>query len=201
MLTTPCYSYQQFKPFVHADYSKKALTSYKGTYISCSDQVLLKIIEEAIDRVISCGYSAPKIIVTDKTEFLYTTGCEIIDKPDELVAGDTATHSGIVYINPYQFKYDADKAFDTFFHESGHINHLAKVLSGDTNSYIYKRLTGQTHRDESAFIKLKPLIKVEVSEYATTSPFEFIAEVFRMKIEGKIISDEIYKLYEKYEGP
>ena len=42
---------------------------------------------------------------------------------------------------------------------------------------------------------------MQVSPYATTSPFEFVAEVFSHNFFGRKFSDEVLKLYEKYKGP
>ena len=41
----------------------------------------------------------------------------------------------------------------------------------------------------------------EVSEYASKSPLEFVAEVFAGHNEGLTFSDDVMALYKKYGGP
>ena len=43
-------------------------------------------------------------------------------------------------------------------------------------------------------------IALEVSDYASTSPSEFVAEVFAELMSGNKLSDEVMKLYAKYKG-
>lgn len=101
--------------------------------------------------------------------------------------------------------------FSVINHELGHLQHSSNKSIKD----LYYQLgrpeelkgikiteTGQKLRD---LFESKKDVAASVSEYATTSPLEFVAEVYAQLVDGKIIgkdlvSDEVLDLYKKLGG-
>lgn len=95
----------------------------------------------------------------------------------------------------YKFNFKEQSPFRSIYHELGHLQ--------DTYTPYGKNITGK----QSFADKLKNWennadfgIALEVSDYASTSPSEFVAEVFAELMSGNKLSDEVMKLYAKYKG-
>lgn len=97
--------------------------------------------------------------------------------------------------------------FDTLFHEEGHLFHNKNaILDYDLMHVTYDDITDKpTKIGELAkgFLESKEeqFIASKVSEYATASPLEFVAEVYSRRLFGATFTEDIMKLYEKYQGP
>jgi hypothetical protein len=84
---------------------------------------------------------------------------------------------------------------DIFAHEYAHNVHI-KSLGADGNAKFNKEGFGT-----GAVEANQKRIAGKVSKYATTDPFEFVAETFAGHINGKKYDKEVYDLYEFYRGP
>lgn len=96
--------------------------------------------------------------------------------------------------------------FDTIFHEEGHLFHKKNALFDFDEMHVTRNAQGKPE-------KIGPLAKEflenadeqfiasTVSNYATASPLEFVAEVYARMMNGHKFSDDVMKLYEKYKGP
>lgn len=95
----------------------------------------------------------------------------------------------------YKFNFKEQSPFRSIYHELGHLQ--------DTYTPYGKNITGK----QSFADKLKNWennadfgIALEVSDYASTSPSEFVAEVFAELMSGNKLSDNVMELYAKYQG-
>ena len=92
--------------------------------------------------------------------------------------------------------------FHPIFHEQKHILHRIKVKDKFTlldNIEILKQKGLDTSIYEEFITKYKD-IAAKVSEYATTSPSEFVAEVYAKLLSGAKFDNEVMSLYAKYGG-
>ena len=182
----PISAVQKLSKFTHPNYETTGLVKYHGTYVSCSDPVLMKIILAAFKRVEDSGFILPKAIVVQRAEFSYITKSPMIEDPkDALIMGDTDVISNIVWINDYTYKYNVDSEFHTIFHELGHVNHLSKVLETKKPKFVYDKITGKIKSEDKDFTKLKLEITATLGDYAATNELEFVAEYFAAMLEGK----------------
>ena len=103
---------------------------------------------------------------------------------------------------------DADKFLyltKAFYHELGHANHQA-VCKDYEKMGTLKEMKSMFIKDRHYYdefmndIKNNKALKKHCSEYALTSPAEFIADVFADKIMNKKIPPEVERLYKKYGG-
>ena len=108
--------------------------------------------------------------------------------------------------------YPKGDKFRTIYHEMGHLQH-----ENSTGYDLYRQM-GKPEECEKWFGKVtditndfvnskeKQQIANRVSNYASESPLEFVAEVYRKLItnalnSGKKLSDDIMTLYAEYKGP
>lgn len=94
--------------------------------------------------------------------------------------------------------YQAD--FSLIYHEMGHLQHF-KNISNRLIMALHTKI-GSTHK-ETKLIELfdnSQQIASKITPYATTSPFEFVAEVFSKMCDGVKLDDDVIKLYKKLGG-
>lgn len=86
---------------------------------------------------------------------------------------------------------------DVLTHELGHYLHSLNISFFDDT---FGRLAG---RNVSAFKenKTQQAIASKISEYATTSPKEFIAECFSYMCAGKTLPEDVLQMYKHFKGP
>ena len=95
--------------------------------------------------------------------------------------------------------------FYYFNHELGHTRHQEST----TNYKLMKKIEEYVDlgekpseiSEEFASNKSIQATAKKVSEYASESPAEFVAETFAGLLEGKTYSDDVMALYKKYDGP
>ena len=95
----------------------------------------------------------------------------------------------------YKFKYKEQTAFRTIYHELGHLQDLHTPYGKNTTGvqdFADKLKNWESKADLGTAI--------EVSDYASTSPSEFVAEVFAELMSGNKLSDNVMELYAKYQG-
>ncbi|MBR2068793.1 MAG: hypothetical protein IJ877_03425 [Candidatus Gastranaerophilales bacterium] len=107
----------------------------------------------------------------------------------------------------YHFDFAKDVStsrFETIYHEMGHYQHYINA-----GAQMYNDLANPGKiKDEAEYSKIIKLIELfhktdtaaKVSEYASTSPLEFVAEVYAKLCEGIELSDKILDLYKKLGG-
>lgn len=91
-------------------------------------------------------------------------------------------------------------AFDTIYHEMGHIQDMTpRCLTTDKYKFDYSKYSDEL----KAWVDNQENMQVanRVSEYASHGPGEFIAETFARMIQGNKLSDEVLALYRKLKGP
>ena len=90
-------------------------------------------------------------------------------------------------------------------HELGHLRHQECVNNYDMMKKVeeFKTLGEPVSDITQEFVTNKQIQQTarKVSEYATESPLEFVAETFSQLMEGKTFSDDVMALYKKYKGP
>lgn len=108
--------------------------------------------------------------------------------------------------------YPLGDEFRTIYHETGHLEHLVKIgkdryESMGTPQECIERF-GKVSNITNDFInsKEKQQTANRVSTYASESPLEFVAEVYRKLMNKALggdvqIPDEVMKLYNEYGGP
>lgn len=86
---------------------------------------------------------------------------------------------------------------DVLNHELGHYLHSLNI------SFFDEALGCLADRKISAFKnnKSQQAIAAKISNYATTSPKEFIAECFSYMCAGKTLPDDVLQLYKHFKGP
>lgn len=82
-------------------------------------------------------------------------------------------------------------------HELAHL--MCYQKSKNFFNRIFSTLENSLHKKFESKKEIETAM--QVSPYATKSPFEFVAEVFSHNFFGRKFSDEVLKLYEKYKGP
>ena len=80
-----------------------------------------------------------------------------------------------------------------FLHEMGHLLHQ--------DSYKMYSSAKEGAKICQEFINNEGKIAQKVSDYATNSPLEFVAETYKHLRRGETFSDDIINLYKKYNGP
>lgn len=97
--------------------------------------------------------------------------------------------------------------WDTLYHEEGHLfHHKNSILSYNEMDVVYDDVTRKpikTGIEAKEFLNSEEeqLIAATVSNYAKSSPLEFVAEVYARMLNGQKFGDDVMKLYEKYHGP
>jgi hypothetical protein len=129
--------------------------------------------------------------------------------PDDVGnAAGAAFHSGnrTLYVNPDASRGEARRAeFEQGFlstpdqqgsimHEMIHSKHSSAALSNDGPSL-------DELREDNFDSDKKSMIRDEVSDYAATNGFEFVAEVGAGVLSGQEYSDEVMQLYDDLGGP
>ena len=96
----------------------------------------------------------------------------------------------------YKMKHREQSEFRTIFHEIGHLNDKVRYgddgLTGKIDFYQKLKAWGDNKKDFG--------IACTVSNYASTSPGEFVAEVFAELVSGNKLSDEVLELYQRLGG-
>ncbi len=95
-----------------------------------------------------------------------------------------------LFISKANLKKPIEERFDALFHEIGHWLHFQNMPKLEERKKIWE----QADIDK---------IKNDVSDYAVTADDgkEFVAEVFKGLVKGKIYDDYIMTLYKKFNGP
>ena len=93
--------------------------------------------------------------------------------------------------------------FHSIYHEQGHalhrINISDKFSQLDHLDILKEKNLSTTLTEE--FLKYHKNTALKVSEYASESPAEFVAEVYAKMINGQKFDDDVIALYKKYGGP
>lgn len=108
--------------------------------------------------------------------------------------------------------YPSGDKFSIIYHENGHLEHLIKIGEDKFESMGKQeeciKLFGKVSDITNDFInsKEKQQTASRVSNYATESPVEFVAETYRKLINNALggkdqIPDDVMKLYNEYGGP
>lgn len=126
----------------------------------------------------------------------------------EILSMDKEKQIGILVdicrLREISFVRDATK-FDSIYHELGHLQHreCCKKFKMLDKPDVYKRNGIEVPADVKEFINNEQIqnTAAEVSEYAQSSPLEFVAEAYMQKINGRKHGDAVNALYQKYEGP
>lgn len=90
-------------------------------------------------------------------------------------------------------------------HELGHLRHQEHVNNYDMMKKLKEfKIMGEPVSDITkefvSNIQIQQTAR-KVSDYATESPLEFVAETFSQLMEGKSFPEEVMALYKKYGGP
>lgn len=90
----------------------------------------------------------------------------------------------------------SSSAFDTIYHEMGHLHHQKA-------SPIKTLVSHFTYQKNKKFLndKTQQYIANSVSNYATSDPVEFVAEVYAGLVNGAKYPDKVMELYKKFGGP
>jgi hypothetical protein len=195
----PAQAFHKDNAFKGVDYIQYDVVKYKDTVICSNNPALVTMILQVIKKLDEEKRVLPKIVVTDKQEFFYLTGAEIIDVRDGYVLGCTAIKLDIVYFTSYLQRYDTEKAYEVMFHEFGHIQNIHNILDNSISPEMLKKLSDDKYINKE-FEKAKPLIKSTLGEYAATDEFEFVASFFAAMELGKVLPDSLYVLYLKWGG-
>ena len=96
----------------------------------------------------------------------------------------------------YKMKHREQSPYRTIFHEIGHLNDKVRnddeALTGNVSFFEKIKAWGDNKKDFGT--------TCSVSDYASTSPGEFVAEVFAELVSGNKLSDEVMKLYKRLGG-
>jgi hypothetical protein len=92
------------------------------------------------------------------------------------------------------------------YHELGHLHHdkvYEKAITQMNHAEAYTKNKKEVPQIVKDFLasKEEQEIAAKVSEYAKTSPGEFVAETYSYLIAGEKFSDKVMNLYKKYGGP
>lgn len=114
-----------------------------------------------------------------------------------------ASYSGIMDF--LQVSREEKLSLFTIYHEMGHANHALNtdILKMTRIAEIIAR-GGKNAKITSRFCEddeLQALIRGNMREYATSSPAEFVADVFAHKIKGDRIDNKLQQAYEALKGP
>ena len=104
-------------------------------------------------------------------------------------------------------KYTGDTFRDLIIHEMGHINRrgsprtLYLTARSSPEERVEAEASTKAFGEEMAAIKqFERVARRSVSQYATTNPDEFVAEVFTLLYNGKTLPEETMKTYEALRG-
>lgn len=90
-------------------------------------------------------------------------------------------------------------------HELGHLRHQECASNYNMLKKVeeFKTMGEPVSEITNEFVTNKEIQQIarKVSDYATESPLEFVAEAFSQLMEGKTFSDDVMALYKKYNGP
>lgn len=96
--------------------------------------------------------------------------------------------------------YRKSSPFHVIYHEIGHCLHYLEGAK-----WVEVNITGILSSEKQAlfneFKNKYTHIAKQVSDYACTSPSEFVAEVFAKSLDGQKFSGDVMTLYKKYGGP
>jgi hypothetical protein len=96
----------------------------------------------------------------------------------------------------YKLKFQDQSPFRFVYHELGHLQNTYPEINDNT--------TGAQSLEQKlenwGYNKNDLRTAFEVSEYASTSPSEFVAEVFAELMSGNKLSDNVMELYARYKG-
>ncbi len=96
-------------------------------------------------------------------------------------------------------------AHQALYHELGHMIHskTAKNYSNMSRLAEMKALGRKYTHVVDEFLQNKDIQATagKISEYAQSSPNEFVAEAFSLLAQGKKLPDDVMALYKKYNGP
>ena len=93
--------------------------------------------------------------------------------------------------------------FHPITHEQGHILHSIKVNNNRFALLDHIEILNQKKLDTTIYNEFKnkySSVASRVSEYATESPAEFVAEVYAKTLEGAKFDKDVLNLYAKYGG-
>lgn len=147
-LGMPAHAFQKDNAFVTTDYIQYDVVKYKDTVICSSNPALVTMILQVVKKLDEEKRVLPKIVVTDKQEFFYLTGAEIIDKKEGYVLGCTAIELDIVYFTPFLQRYNTEKAYEVMFHEFGHIQNIHNTVENNASPEMLKKLTIDKYTSE-----------------------------------------------------
>ena len=94
--------------------------------------------------------------------------------------------------------------FLPFIHEQAHILHRIKVNNDRFVLLDTIEILNQKNLDTTIYNEFKnkySSVALRVSEYAATSPAEFVVEVYAKTLEGAKFDKDVLNLYAKYGGP
>lgn len=92
----------------------------------------------------------------------------------------------------YKFDFKEKSSYRTIYHELGHLQNPVPAGEKSTGSQSLGTCLENWNNNQKDFA-----IAGRVSDYATTSPSEFAAEVFAEINEGNKLDDEVMELYER----
>ena len=177
--------------------------------------------DDAIDSVYNAPYSKLRqLLKNENVEETLLAHSKLPDlKQIEKLTTEQQTNVLIDIVNTclrsgdgIRLVYPLGDEFRTIYHETGHLEHLVKIgkdryESMGTPQECIERF-GKVSNITNDFInsKEKQQTANRVSTYASESPLEFVAEVYRKLMNKALggdvqIPDEVMKLYNEYGGP
>ena len=188
-------SNQTFTPLVF----EKKLTTQEARYFAATNFRIRNINTTNLNEYNGINRLCTKIYNLTEGEILFPPDINVIKQKNSKYSGSYNNRSiSLIKSNTY---------LETFIHELGHYNHentTANYLKMGKRSEIKNDMLYPDYRILDDFMKdtqsLK-LIRQYISNYATSSPCEFVAEMFTTIINGRKLPLELFNLYKKYDGP
>lgn len=111
-------------------------------------------------------------------------------------------------IDAFTFETNIGSSGSSIFHEFGHLQHYYTINNGMEFYKLAKKdeceeIFGKISDETKEFLENSEIQQnaARVTEYATCSPLEFVAETFSKLIDGNNYPKEVMDLYYKYKGP
>ena len=188
-------------------------------YVMCINMPLIKNFGSSMDKWVCNGSviakKGGKYVINNEaynTEFTrnlvrrmneYNPSKTTFKEKNRIILDIKGLQDGKIVNGKYQEIHYSD--FCYLNHELGHLRHQECVNNYDMMKKVEKFETlGKPVSDiTQEFVTNKQILQTarKVSEYATESPLEFVAETFAQLIEGKTFPDDVMALYKKYKGP
>lgn len=147
--------------------------------------------QKLIDKGVLVGENHDQFVFTEKLIFdLSPDGLKKLDPRMRTIVSDVLRSKG-----EFRFPFREKTSFGTIYHELGHLQH--KPLYGRAGATGAQSFEEKVKNWDS---KSDFETALTVSDYAATSPSEFLAETFSELVNGTKLSDKAIELYKKLGG-